>query len=68
MALINFIILQEIVDIAVGWFMESGDTPDVRKVIGNHLISWATFWKVTFRFWISYDLQDRNKRYVIRRI
>ncbi len=41
-------ILQEIVDIAVGWFMESGDTPDVRKIIGNHLISWALFWKVTF--------------------
>ena len=34
------------IDIVVGWFMDSADMPDVRKVIGGHIIKWAPFWKV----------------------
>ena len=38
--------MQEVVDIAVGWFMESGNLPDVRRAIGAHIIAWSPFWKV----------------------
>ena len=38
--------MKEVVDIAVGWFMESRDMPDVRRTIGLHIIAWSPFWKV----------------------
>ena len=38
-------IFTEVVDIAVGWFMESGRMPDVRTRIAKALTSWAIFWQ-----------------------
>ena len=39
------VIFTEVVDIAVGWFMESGRMPDVRTRIAKALMSWAIFWQ-----------------------
>ena len=38
-------IFTEVVDIAVGWFMESGRMPDVRTKIARTLMAWAIFWQ-----------------------
>jgi hypothetical protein len=38
-------IFTEVVDIAVGWFMESASLPDLRARIARALMSWAVFWQ-----------------------
>jgi hypothetical protein len=45
--IIEMVKLQEVVDISVGWYMESGSLPDVRRAIGTYIIGWAPFWKVS---------------------
>ena len=38
-------IFTEVVDIAVGWFMESAAMPDVRVRIAEDLMAWGVFWQ-----------------------
>lgn len=38
-------IFTEVVDIAVGWFMESAAVPDVRVRIAEALMAWGVFWQ-----------------------
>ena len=38
-------IFTEVVDITVGWFMESSSMPDIRVKIARALMSWGVFWQ-----------------------
>ena len=38
-------IFTEVVDILVGWFMESSGLPDIRVRIGRALLDWGIFWQ-----------------------
>ena len=51
----------EVVDIVVGWFMESHSLPDIRTRIGRALIDWAQFWQGEVEFameQVGYFIED----------
>lgn len=51
----------EVVDIVVGWFMESHNMPDIRFKIGTALISWGVFWQGEMDFaveQVGYFMED----------
>jgi len=54
-------IFTEVVDIAVGWFMESISMPDIRVRIGKALIDWSVFWQGEVEFGVDqvgYYMED----------
>ena len=54
-------IFTEVVDIVVGWFMESNSMPDIRVKIGSALIDWGVFWQGEIDFaveQVGYFMED----------
>ena len=54
-------IFTEVVDIVVGWFMESINMPDVRHKIGRAIIDWGAFWQGEIEFaveQVGYFMED----------
>ena len=54
-------IFTEVVDIVVGWFMESVNMPDVRHKIGRAIIDWGVFWQGETEFaveQVGYFMED----------
>ena len=54
-------IFTEVVDIVVGWFMESNTMPDIRVKIGGAIIDWAVFWQGEMEFaveQVGYFMED----------
>ena len=54
-------IFTEVVDIVVGWFMESVNMPDVRHKTGRAIIDWGVFWQGEMEFaveQVGYFMED----------
>ena len=54
-------IFTEVVDIVVGWFMESTNLPDIRTRIGKALVDWSVFWQGELEFGVDqvgYYMED----------